>query len=293
MAKISMDLVKELREKTHVGLMDCKKALEEANGDIEKAIEILRKKGTAVASKRAENMTNNGRIESYISQDYKSGALVEVACETDFAAKTPAMEDFAKSAAQTAITSNIDNTETILSQKSPTNPKLTLNDQLNDLIAKIAEKIKINRIALAQTTGNGLVNSYIHPGSTVGVIVQLGADKDISQAQEILKTLAKDICMQITVTKPIAISPDKINPETIQKEREIAKEQLKDSNKPPQVIDKIIEGKLNKFYEEVCLVKQPFIKNDKITVEQYIKEVSAKTGVTITIAYFARFGIGR
>lgn len=292
MATISMDLVKELREKTQVGMMDCKKALEQADGDMDKAIEILRKKGTAVAAKRAENATDNGRIESWISPDFKTGSLVEVACETDFSANTQDMFDFATHTAQIVAKTNETEAGTLLTQSSLKISTLTIKDHLDELIAKIAENIKISRTALFKTDAHGLVNAYIHPGSTIGVMVELHADKAITATEE-LKTLARDICMQIAVTKPLSVKQDDLDPVLIEKERALAKEMLKDSTKPANIIEKIIDGKLSKFYEEVCLVNQLFIKNDKLTIAQHLQEISKKIGVNVTVKQFVRFGIGR
>lgn len=293
MANVSMELVKALREKTQVGMMDCKKALEEANGDMEKAIELLRKKGTAVAAKRSENVTSNGRVESFISADNKTGALVEVACETDFSAKTVDMEFFAKHAAEVAAVCAVNDAKVILTQKSLKNPKLVIKDHLDELIAKIAENIKVNKVVLYKAGKNGLVLSYIHPGSTVGVMVELGMEKDIAAQIEELKLVAKDICMQIAVNKPLSVSSENLDPAVVAKEREIATEQLKTSGKPANVIEKIVEGKIRKYYEDVCLLNQLFIKNDKITIQQYLDESGKKLGNKITVKQFTRIGIGR
>lgn len=287
-----MEQVKELREKTQVGMLDCKKALEEANGDMEKAIEILRKKGTAVAAKRADNATNNGRIESWIAPDFKTGALVEIACETDFSANTPAMQEFALQTAEIAAKMNLTDPEQLLTQKSLKNSKITLKEALDELIAKIAEKIKINRVVLFKATETGLVNSYIHPGSTVGVMAEITADKTINTTED-LKSIIRDICMQIAVTKPLAVASENLDKTLIEKERAIAHDQLKDSKKPAPIIEKIIDGKLNKFYEDVCLLNQLFIKNDKISVAQYLKESSTRVGMNLKVKQFIRFGIGR
>jgi elongation factor Ts len=178
MANVSMDLVKKLREKTQVGMMDCKKALEESNGDIEKAIEILRKKGSAVAAKRGDNATTNGRIECFIASDAKTGAMVEVACETDFSAKTVDMEFFAKHTAEVAAITAVNDAQAILSQKSVKNPTLVIKDHLDELIAKIAESIKVSKVILFKAGKLGMVHAYIHPGSTVGVMIELEMEKD-------------------------------------------------------------------------------------------------------------------
>lgn len=293
MSNVSMELVKQLREKTQVGMMDCKKALEEANGDMEKAIEILRKKGSAVAAKRGDNATTNGRIESFISADNRTGAIVEVACETDFSAKTVDMEQFAQHTAEVASIFAVNNVQELLTQKSLKDPKLVIQDHLDELIAKIAENIKVSKAVIFKVGNFGLVSSYIHPGSTVGVMINLETEKDSSLQIEALKTIAKDLCMQIAVNKPIAVASENIDAATISKEREIAAEQLKASGKPANVIEKIVEGKLKKFYEDVCLLNQLFIKNDKITVQQYLNEASTKLGNKIVVKEFVRFGIGR
>ncbi len=293
MANISMDLVKQLREKTQVGMMDCKKALEESNGDIEKAIEILRKKGSSVAAKRGENATTNGRVECFISPDTKTGAMVEIACETDFSAKTVDMEYFAKHTAEVAAITAVNDAQAILSQKSLKNPKLVVKDHLNELIAKIAESIKVIKVVLFKAGKFGMVSAYIHPGSTVGVMVELGMEKDPSAHLEELKTVAKDICMQIAVNKPLSVSPTDLDVAAVAKEREIATEQLKLSGKPANVIEKILEGKIKKYYEDVCLLNQFFIKNDKITIQNYLDEASKKLGNKITVKQFVRIGIGR
>lgn len=293
MANVSMDLVKQLREKTQVGMMDCKKALEESNGDIEKAIEILRKKGSAVAAKRGENATTNGRVECFISSDSKTGAMVEIACETDFSAKTVDMEYFAKHTAEVAAIEAVNDSQAILSQKSLKNPKLVIKDHLDELIAKIAESIKVSKVVLFKAGKFGMVSAYIHPGSTVGVMIEMDMEKDPAAHTEELKNVAKDICMQIAVNKPLSVSSTDLDPAAVAKEREIATEQLKLSGKPANVIEKILEGKIKKYYEDVCLLNQFFIKNDKITIQHYLDEASKKLGNKITIKQFVRIGIGR
>ena len=293
MANVSMDLVKKLREKTQVGMMDCKKALEESNGDIEKAIEILRKKGSAVAAKRGDNATTNGRVECFISSDAKTGAMVEIACETDFSAKTVDMEFFAKHTAEVAAITAVNDAQAILSQKSVKNPTLIIKDHLDELIAKIAESIKISKVILFKAGKLGMVHAYIHPGSTVGVMIELEMEKDPSSQFEALKEIAKDLCMQIAVNKPLSVSSADLDPASVAKEREIAIEQLKLSGKPANVIEKILEGKIKKYYEDVCLLNQFFIKNDKLTIQLYLDEVSKKLGNKITVKQFVRIGIGR
>jgi len=292
MSKVSMELVKELRDKTQVSFMECKKALEQTEGNVEKALELLRKKGAAVAAKRSENAATNGRIEVFISSDFKSGTLVEAGCETDFSANTESMRDFVIDAAQTATTNNPSTPDELLNLKSSRNSNQTIKAGLEELLAKISEKILINRFVRYEVKGNGVVNAYIHPGSTVGVMIELETDKPATNL-DALKELAKDLCMQIAVMKPLCIEPNQLEPALVAKEREIANEQLKNSGKPAQILEKIIDGKINKYYEDVCLENQLYIKNDSLKVKQHIDEVGKKLGINIKAKKFARYTIKR
>lgn len=291
MAAVNMDLVKQLRDQTQVGMMDCKKALEESNGDLTLAVEILRKKGAAVAAKRAGNEATKGRVEAFIAPDNKTGALVQMSCETDFSANTQAMEAFAKMTAELVTTQNPASPEALMAIKNQTT-SLTLQESLDELIAKICENIKINQFARFELTGDGLINAYIHPGSTIGIMIELQTATPVADV-ETLKSLAKDLCMQIAVTNPLCIDPTQLDQQVLEKERSIAREQLVASNKPAAIIEKIVDGKINKFYEEVCLINQLFIKNDKANVKTHVEEVAKKLGTTITVTQFKRFAIGR
>lgn len=288
MSKVSMDLVKELREKTQVSMMDCKKALEASNGDLEGAIDFLRKKGSSVALKRAENATNNGRVECFVDSNSKKGSMVELCCETDFSANTGDMKVFAEKVAREAATHGISDKAELLN-KVP-----ALQDELNDLLAKISEKIEINKVATYSVVNQGLVNIYIHPGSTVGVMVEFESEKELTgTALDEVKQLAKDVCMQAAVHKPAALRPEELDPAVVAKERAIAEEQSNDGKKPANIVAKIIENRINKFYEEVCLTNQRFIKDDAVTIQQLINTVSSKIGNPLSIKRFCRFAIGR
>ncbi len=293
MTTVSMDLVKQLRDKTQISLMDCKKALMETEGDFEKALEILRKKGAAVAAKRADNLTNHGRVESFVTVDGKTGVLVETACETDFSANTESMRDFAINVAEHIAHQDAKDVEELMTQVHAKNGKLTIKSMLDELTAKICENIKVNRFNRFVVAGHGLVNVYIHPGSTVGVMVELSTDKDAASHADALKALAKDVCMQIAVTNPVCVSPSELDPATVEKERAIAMDQMKDSGKPEQVIAKIVEGKLSKFYQDACLLNQPFIKDEKQSVKQHVDTVAKGLGLNVTVKQFKRFSIGR
>jgi len=295
MTKISMDLVKVLRDRTQVGMMACKNALEEAGGDMEKAVELLRKKGAAVAAKRSDNATDNGRIESHIGLNFHEGSLVEVACETDFSANTQDMKTFAQDIAHHIVSKNPDSVNGLMEQplfNSP-NPNVTVQSKLEELIAKICESIKVARFVRFQTDAKGFINTYIHPGSTVGVIIEIATDKETSGSIEKLKELTRDLCMQIAVTTPHAVKPEDLDKKLIEKEKEVITEQLKQSGKPDAMISKIMTGKLQKFYQEVCLLNQSFIKNDKLSVQQHIDAIGSELGMKISVTKFLRYSIGR
>lgn len=170
---------------------------------------------------------------------------------------------------------------------------MTVKSLLDELVAKICENIKISRFARFETSSNGLINVYIHPGSTIGVMVELAADKAVAGHVDALKQIAKDVCMQITVNNPVSVSSADLDPAVVEKERAFATEQIKDSGKPANVIEKIVEGKVAKFFQDACLTNQPFIKNDKQTVQQYIDEAAKATGLKVAVKAFKRFAIGR
>ncbi len=298
MAKVTMELNKELREKTQVGMMDCKKALIESEGDVEKAIELLRKKGAAVALKRAGNETNNGNIDACMSGDLKSGVLIKIGCETDFSANTDDMKSFAQNMADHILenkpTCVSDGDNCLMDQSYKHDKKLNIQEKLNELIAKIGEKVEVAEFDLFNVENHGIVNAYIHPGSNMGVMVQLDTDKNVS-AENIdkLKSLSRDICMQIAVTSPLCIDPSQLDASILEKEKTIIKEQLVAAGKPEKIIDKITEGKIQKYYQDVCLLKQNFIKNDKLTIQNHINQVEKDTGLKIEVKKFKRFSIGK
>jgi len=291
---MSLELLKELREKTGIGMMDCKKALTEANNDLEKAIEILRKKGMAVAAKRADNATNCGSVAAFVKPDNSGASLVQMSCETDFSANTTDMKQFATSAAQSILESGKQLDDAAVMELPLSGTGLSVKVGLEGLIAKIAESIKINRFASCPATANGVANVYIHPDNSIGVVAVVEADKQVtSAARETLLHATKDICMHAAVTNPLAIDSTGLDPALIAKEKDIVAEQLKASGKAPQIIEKIAEGKLAKYFEDVCLLNQKFIKNDKLTIEQHLAAVGKEIGATLKVTKLVRFAIGR
>jgi elongation factor Ts len=275
MAEITAAAVGKLREMTNAGMMDCKKALTEANGDIDAAIDILRKKGAATATNKGGREAREGVVAQYIAPDGRLGVLVEVNCQTDFVARNDMFKAFADDVAK----------------RLAADPKTDFEADRVGMVAKIRENIQIPRHARMKVSGNGMIAAYIHTGAKVGVLVEVGAGKEATVSAEDFKQLVKDITLQIAAGHPVSVSRDQVPPEVIAKEKEIAADQVK--NKPPQAIAKIVEGKLEKFYQTYCLVDQGFVKkNSEISVKEHVASVAKQLGDEVTIRRFVRFQVG-
>ena len=275
MAEITAALVAKLREMTGAGLMDCKKALVEANGDLDKAVDILRKSGAASAAKKAAREAKEGVITQHILPGARVGVLVEINCETDFVAKNETFRGFCDD----------------IAKKLATTPGVDLEADRVAAVAKIGENIKISRHQRFEVNGNGMVAAYIHTGAKVGVLVEVGAGKENTVASDEFKQLVRDITLQIAAAHPIAVSREQVDPAVVAKEKEIAAEQVK--NKPPQAIARIVEGKLDKFFQSVCLLDQGFVKkNSEISVKEHVAGVAKQLGDEIVIRRFIRFQVG-
>lgn len=284
--EITAELVKTLREKTDAGMMDCKKALKETGGDLEAAVAYLRQKGLAVASKRAGRTTSEGAIWASIAPDHKSGTLLEVNCETDFVAKTPAFVDLGTKLTEHLAAVALETVEELLTQPCPHDPKLSVTDYLNETIAKTGESIRIRHFTRYQ---GDLVTAYIHHGGKIGVMLELSGGGAAPEAQ----AAAKDLAMQVAATSPMAVGREEILPELVAKEKAIYEAQAKESGKPDKIIEKMVVGRLEKFYKEVCLVEQTFVKNQDLTVRQFLKEVGAKLGgKELKVKRFIRYQVG-
>ena len=280
--------VKALREKTGAGMMDCKKALVEANGNEEKAIEILRKKGLAKAAKKADRNAAEGRIEIYITPDMKKGSIVEVNCETDFVAKTDEFVEFVSETVKTINTNDIANVDELNKAQFGEG---TFEEELKVKIAKIGENIVVRRMGTIIAPENGIVNGYIHAGGKVGVLVAAACDKP--ETCEAIKSTLKDIAMHIAAMKPAYLNPESVPEDVIEKEKEIAKAQLLKEGKPEQVIEKIIPGKIKKFYQESCLTEQEYVKAEKKeSVAEALNKAAKAVGGSAKLVDFIRFEVG-
>ncbi len=275
MAEINAALVAKLRGMTGAGMMECKKALTEAKGDVDAAVDVLRKAGSAMAGKIVAREAREGVIAHYIAPGGRTGVLVEVNCQTDFVARNDIFRAFAEEVAK----------------RLAADPNANLEPEREAAVAKIRENIKIPRHARMDVVGNGMVAAYIHTGAKVGVLVEVGAGKESTVSNDEFKQLVKDITLQIAAGHPYAVSREQVPADVLAKEKEIAAEQFK--NKPPQAIAKIVEGKLEKFYQTYCLVDQGFVKqNSEISVKEHVAAVAKRLGDEVTISRFVRYQIG-
>jgi elongation factor Ts len=258
-------------------MMDCKNALKEANGDLEAAAVILRKKGMATASSKGAREAREGLIAQYIAPDGKLGVLVEVNCQTDFVARNDMFKAFADDVAK----------------RLAADPKTDFEADRVGMVAKIRENIQIPRNARMEVNGNGMIAAYIHTGAKVGVLVEVGAGKESTVANNDFKQLVRDITLQIAAGHPYAVSREQVPADVVAKEREIASQSDRLKGKPAQAISKIVDGMLEKFYQTYCLVDQGFVKkNSEVSVKEHVGSVAKQLGDEITIRRFVRFQVG-
>lgn len=285
---ISASMVKELREKTNAGMMDCKKALQETNGDFESAVEWLRVKGLSAAAKKSDRIAAEGMVFA-ITAD-KAAAVVEVNSETDFVARNEHFISFVQDIGGHVLTStSIDN---LLDHPHTKHPGKKVGDVLKEAIAKIGENIVIRRSEKYTTNASGLVHSYIHGEGKIGVLIEVTAASPAVAASADAKTFASDVCLHIAAMNPMALSSDQIPADVVSKEKEILKAKNLEQGKKPEMIEKIVEGQIRKFLAENCLLDQSFVKNPDLKISDYQKEASKKAGGDLKIKRFVRFELG-
>lgn len=283
---ITAAMVKELREKTGAGMMDCKNALIDTDGDMDKSIDLLREKGLAKAAKKTDRIAAEGLVDICISSDNKVATIVEVNSETDFVAKNDDFKTFVKDVAYIALNANKQNVEDLLAVKY-LETDVAVQETLNTKIATIGEKISIRRF-VTFSESNGKVAGYIHGGGKIGVLVSM---ETASDSDEIL-ALGKDIAMQAAAMNPKYLSREQVDAEYIAHETEILKQQALNEGKPLEIVEKMIIGRLNKQLKEVCLIDQDFVKNPDVTIGQLIKDVAKKLGTDIKVTNMVRFEVG-
>ena len=290
MVEISASMVMKLRKKSGQGMMDCKKALEEANGDVEQAMDILRKKGLATLAKRADRETSEGTVICWESADGKLAGLAVLRCETDFVVKSDDFSQMVEAVRKGVQKCEVNEDGEKLLETTVDGRKL--NDILTEVVSKTGEKIQLIKDEYERycLDGPGLISTYIHFNGKVGTMVQIEtSDADVAAA-DALKQTAADIAMHITATKPLALGKEGISPDAIEKERAIFAEQVK--NKPANIINKIVEGKMKKFFVENCLLDQKFVKDDSKSVAQVLAEAGKQAGGEAKIKRFVRFEVG-
>ncbi len=277
MAEITAQNVAKLREMTGVGMMECKRALVEAQGEIETAVDLLRKSGAASAAKKATRDAREGVIAQSIAAGGKSGVLVEVNCETDFVARNEAFRAFCDDIAKKVLA----------------DANVNLDADREAAVGKMGENIKFPRNARMEVSGNGAVAAYIHTGAKVGVLVEVGCGKADTTAKDEFKQLVKDITLQIAAGFPLVVSRESVAPEVIAKEREIAANSDRLKGKPAAAMEKILQGVLDKFFQTYCLVDQGFVKrNSEVSVKEHVAQISKQIGDEIVIRRFVRFQVG-
>lgn len=289
---ITAAMVKELREITGVGMMDCKKALTETDGDMEKAVELLREKGLAASAKKAGRIASEGIVNIYLSDDNKAGAIVEVNSETDFVAKNQTFQDYVAAVAKQAATTTAADMDAFFEEKWALDPQYTVREALSQQVAVIGENLNIRRFEKYEKAQSGKLVSYIHGGGRIGVMIELACENESEELVE----LGKNIAMQIAALNPKFITEKDVPSDFIEKETEIltlqAKNDPKNASKPDQIIAKMIEGRLKKELKEICLVEQPYVKDGDLTVQKYIDSVAKVVGAPIEITRFVRYETG-
>lgn len=286
MAEITAAMVKELREKTNAGMMDCKKALKEAEGNMEKAVDLLREKGLAQAAKKSGRVAAEGLANFCISEDGKRGAVLEVNSETDFVAKNEEFKSFVNDISNMIVSSNFKDIEEVRNAKY-LGQEETVQEVLTAKVAKIGENLTLRRFAV-EKVDNGAVTGYVHGGGKIAVIVALDSEADTADLQE----LGKDIAMQVAAMNPKYISREDVDQDYLAHEREVLIQQALNEGKPQNIVEKMVEGRLQKELKEICLLEQVFVKDSDLTITKLINNVSKKLGKEIKIAGVQRFEVG-
>ena len=286
---ITASLVKELREKTGVAMMECKNALKETEGDIDAAIKILRERGEAKAEKKASRDANEGIIVAALAESGKSGVLVEINCETDFVAKNENFQAFVGEVAATVLASDVTDLE---AAKALPKGDETLEGFIKTKVLEMGENLQFRRFERLTLNGEGAVASYIHLGGKVGVLIEVSAEKAETASSDAFKDLVKDLTLHIAATSPAGLRREDIPAELVESEKDIFRKQMEGAGKPADILEKIIEGKLGKFYSERCLLEQGFVKEPDTSIKSLLEANGKDLGDTITVNSFLRFGLG-
>ena len=289
MANVTAAMVKELRERTNAGMMYCKKALIAADADMDKAIDWLREKGLAQAAKKASRVAAEGVVAQYVTPCGCTGVIVEVNCETDFVAKTDNFLAFANNVAKHIAMADPADVDALMEQKFVDDESKTIADLVSEATVAIGEKISVRRFARFKT--EGVVSTYIHLGGKVGVLVEVSTDEK-GKDNEDVKMFAHDLALQIAAAKPEAVRREEVDSEKLQKEREIQRAKALEAGKPEKIVEKIVDGQIEKYYKEVCLLDQAFVKDPDKSIKALMAEVSKASGSPLDVVRFARYERG-
>lgn len=302
MAEISAQLVKQLREMTGAGMMECKKALVEAGGDLQKAIDVLKTRGLVNAGKKAGRSTKQGLLGVHVSSDGKSGTMVEVNCESDFVARTEDFQNLVRDITEHVaelkpthvrkedVAQATEHAVALYEQQFSKDKSQTVSDIIKSKIAKLGENISVSRFAQLHVNGSGVIGSYVHTGAQVATIVEIHAPEAMTGNAD-FEALVRDIAMQVTAANPQFVSKQDVSPEALAREKAIQRERALKEGKPEKMVDKIAEGRLGKFFEEVCLLDQPFIKDNAMTVGELIRSKAGGAG-EMKVTHFVRYKVG-
>ena len=279
--------VKDLREKTGCGMMDCKKALTFSNGDMTAAIDFLREKGLAAATKKSSRIAAEGLAMAYTNSDCSVGVAIEVNSETDFVAKNADFQSFVKLCADTVMNENPQTVEELLAIKLDSGK--TIENVLQEKILTIGENIKVRRFKRL----DGAVGAYIHAGGKIGVLVKFDVSDSSVATKDAFKSFSKDVAMQIAAVNPLYLDIQSVPSDVVEHEKKILKEQIVNDGKPENIAEKIVQGRIAKYFKEVCLVEQPFVKDGNMSIAQYVEKTAKELGVDIKISSFVRFEKGQ
>jgi elongation factor Ts len=280
---VTLDMVKDLREQTGAGMADCKKALDESNGDMSGAIDYLRKRGAASAAKRADRASNEGLVVTKSAADGKIVSLVEINCETDFVARNEEFITFTDNVAEAILSGNPANDEALMSTIVAGKK---LGDLYNEMLAKFSERILIKRYE--RLTSSGFIMDYIHTGGKLGVVIEFTAQP----ASDSVRGFMRDIAMQIAAMSPLYVRRDQVSTATLDKEKEIYTQQAIEQGKKPEIAEKVAQGRVDKFYQEFCLLEQTFVKDSGKTITDVLKDMSKANGSTVDVVQFRRYFLG-
>jgi elongation factor Ts len=290
MAEVTAQLVKQLRERTGAGMMECKKALDSTSGDLEKAIDELRKRGAASADKKASRSALQGSVGTLIAGD--TAVIVEINCESDFVARTDDFQTLVANVAAQVAESNPADVAALSALPYAGDSSVTVLEAVKQKIAKLGENMVIARFARLTSAGSTAFGSYIHAGSQLGVLLEVQAATAAGAAHPEVQELVKDLAMQVAAADPKFVRREEVGADVLDRERAIARDRAKNENKPEKIWDRIIDGRIEKFYEEVCLLEQPFIKENSVSITELVKQKSAKVGEALTVVRFVRFKVG-